>query len=125
MHLRLVGYWRNDQHPEYPDPHDFVDEGWNEEERRLVGDYLSNGTHLRAYMGRSPCRLCGMPNGASELTDGVLAWPEGLPHYVLDHAVRLPQAIISHVLEAVDALDDAEVSDSWWVTGATTEIEGG
>ncbi|UUI72285.1 hypothetical protein [Cellulomonas xiejunii] len=71
--LRLIGYWRNDRHPEYPDPHDMVDEAWHEDDRDAVSTYFSSGTYLRGFMGLSPCRFCGEDNGSSEFTDGVLA----------------------------------------------------
>ncbi len=84
MTLRLIGYWRDDQHPEYPDPHDMVDTSWDGDDRVDVVGYLKSGTHLRRFMGLSPCRFCGRHNGASEYTDGVLVWSEALSHYVED-----------------------------------------
>jgi hypothetical protein len=123
MSLRLIGYWRNGDHPEYPDPHDFVDDGWDERDRFAVGMYLRRGTFLRGFMGLSPCRLCGEHNGSSEYTDGVLVWPEGLCHYIEDHAVRLPEAVERYVLDRVDRLEATAVSVDWWVGGAHTEDE--
>jgi hypothetical protein len=35
---RLIGYWRNEKHPEYPDPTDLVDESWDAEERHIGPD---------------------------------------------------------------------------------------
>lgn len=118
VHLRLIGYWRNDQHPEYPDPHDLVDEDWDEDDRYAVGLYFSQGTYLRGFMGLSPCRFCGEHNGSGEFTDGVMVWPEGLTHYIEDHGVRLPSAIESYVLARMDRLEAATVSTDWWAGGA-------
>ncbi len=123
MGPRLIGYWRNDEHPEYPDPHDLVDESWDEEQRSVVGMYFSCGTFVRGYMGLSPCRFCGRSNGSSEYTDGVLVWPEGLSHYIEDHGVRLPKAIERYVLAQLDRLDSVETSLDWWVAGAPAEPE--
>lgn len=120
--LHLVGYWQNAEHPEYPDPHELVDEAWDADERWAVASYLLSGTFLRGMMGLSPCRICGRPNGASEFTDGVLVWPEGLVHYVEDHAVRLPRAVEAHVLAAGDRLGSATVSTAWWVAGAPAPL---
>ena len=39
--LIRIGCWRNEQHPELPDPHDFIDDGWYAEERDQVADYLA------------------------------------------------------------------------------------
>lgn len=121
--LRLIGYWRNDQHPEYPDPHDLVDEGWDEGDRFVVASYLMAGTYLRHFMGLSPCRFCGQHNGASEYTDGVLVWPEGLFHYIEDHNVRLPRAIEDYILGRAARLETAPVSANWWLAGAHAEAE--
>lgn len=83
-----------------------------------MGDYLRGGVFLRGFMGLSPCRICGQPNGASEYTDGVLVWPEGLVHYLTDHCVRLPSTIENYILERVQFLQTQDVSSSWWVDGA-------
>ncbi|WP_449385851.1 hypothetical protein [Cellulomonas soli] len=123
MALRLIGYWRNDQHPEYPDPHDLVDATWDEDDRSVVAGYLDAGTHLRHMMGLSPCRLCGQPNGASEYTDGVLVWPQGLSHYIEDHGVRLPRAIEDYVLDRVARLEATPVSEDWWLAGGAQDAE--
>jgi hypothetical protein len=118
MTLRLIGYWRNDEHPEFPDPHDLVDDDWDADDRDVVSMYLRTGTFLRGCMGISPCRFCGKQNGASEYTDGVLVWPEGLSHYVEEHAVRLPKAIEDYVLSTADRLETTPILVDWWVAGA-------
>ncbi|GAA4622164.1 hypothetical protein [Cellulomonas oligotrophica] len=114
--LRLIGYWSGGHGArDWPDVRDFVDDEMDEEERVHVGLYLRNGLVARAFMGYSPCRLCDRrANGNLELTDGVYVWPEGLPHYVMDHSVRLPRDFVAHV-EAHDELtDDVRVDESWW-----------
>jgi hypothetical protein len=113
--LRLIGYWRNDQHPEYPDPADLVDEAWDDDEREQVWWYLLGGTYGRAYMGLSPCRLCGKHNGSGEFTDGVYEWPEGLAHYVREHAVRMPQEFVTHALARLRELESRGSDLSWWL----------
>jgi hypothetical protein len=112
--LKLIGYWTTGASSALPDPRLLVDEGWDADERRLVAQYLACGTVARTFMGRSPCRICGVPNGFMELTDWTYAWPEGLAHYVEVHAVRLPREIVRHVLEAIERLDDAHYDDSAW-----------
>lgn len=123
MELQLIGYWCNDEHPEYPDPHDHVDTEWDDHERFVVGQYFRRGTYLRHYMGPSPCRFCGEHNGASEYTDGVLLWPEGLSHYLEDHGVRLPETIERYVLDRLDHLEAAAVSLDWWLAGSPARPE--
>lgn len=114
--LRLIGYWRSEKHPEYPDPHDLVDETWNADERHQLWFYLATGTMLRPQMGKSNCRICGAQNGAVEYTDGTYIWPEGLGHYIYDHAVRLPADVILHATTRLAELEARAVSVDWWLT---------
>ena len=113
--LKLIGYWRNESHPEYPHPTSWIDENWDEDERHQVGGYFANGTLLRTFMGLSLCRICGINNGALEYTDGVYVWPEGLAHYIYDHAVRLPQLLVDHATAQVATLEAMAVSTDWWL----------
>jgi hypothetical protein len=84
--LRLIGYWRNEQHPELPEPRDVIDCAWDEDERHVVSMYFARGTIARTFMGSSPCRLCEKhDNGDVEYTDGVYLWPSGLAHYIDVH----------------------------------------
>ena len=115
MERRLIGYWRNEQHPEYPDPMDLVVESWDAEERHLVWAYLCSGTMIASYMGLSPCRICGNHNGALEFSDGTYQWPEGLAHYVYDHAVRLPPELVEHAIKQLDSLEAGSSTLDWWL----------
>ncbi|MBN8883879.1 MAG: hypothetical protein J0H73_16400 [Salana multivorans] len=92
--LILIGYWAGPGAGDWPGPQCFVDHDWDEEEREQVADYLLRGLVSRAYMGYSPCRICGCDNGALELSDGTYVWPEGLRHYVVEHGVRLPSGFV-------------------------------
>lgn len=78
--LHLIGYWSSEPRSVHPDPHDLIDEAWDEEQRLVVAGYLDTGTYLRGAMGLSECRICGQPNGSGEYTDGTSAWSEGLAH---------------------------------------------
>ena len=115
MALVLIGYWQSAEHPEWPDPRTLVDPSWDEHERHIVRRYLSSGTIVRAYMGFSTCRLCGKHNGAVEFSDGTFVWPEGLSHYLEEHAVRLPAAIVKHAVQRVNELEDSPVDSEWWL----------
>ncbi|MDD9940869.1 MAG: hypothetical protein OXU20_07535 [Myxococcales bacterium] len=112
--LRLIGYWRSDDEPEWPDPKDFVDQEWDERERDIVVSHLQDGRAVWAQCGLSPCRFCGKPNGSAELSDGVYIWPEGLAHYLVEHGVRLPQEFVDHVNAQCDALEQTRVDSTWW-----------
>ncbi|TCO40938.1 hypothetical protein EV646_11629 [Kribbella antiqua] len=78
------------------------------DERELVTDYLPSGFLFRAFGGVSMCRFCGCANRALELTDGTWYWPDGLAHYVGEHAVRLPAEFVAHVVAEVDKLEEVE-----------------
>lgn len=116
--LTLIGYWRatGDFSSDYPDPRDWIDLDWDEGERSTAAWYFSSGTLFRASLGRSQCRICGTNNGAVEYTDGTYVWPQGLAHYIDEHAVRLPQALIAHAVERVVAVADLEAVPDWWLS---------
>jgi hypothetical protein len=122
--LTLIGYWRNAEEPEYPDPADLVDPNWDPGERSIVADYLDRGSVHWIQLGMSMCRLCGVENGCAEPTDGTYVWPEGLSHYVRDHSVKLPSRIVDHILKKAECpsnsnLDERhfwpdQVDYTWW-----------
>ena len=63
--------------------------------RDVVVAYLRSGTVFVAAAGFSVCRVCGILNGNTEMTDGEhFVWPEGLGHYVESHNVRLPAEVL-------------------------------
>ncbi|HWJ97983.1 MAG TPA: hypothetical protein VNQ33_07470 [Acidimicrobiales bacterium] len=125
--IELVGYWASEDDLEWPDPGDFVDPSWDVHERSLVAGYLERGRTFRAAGGWSTCRLCDRRNGSSEKQDGMYYWPEGLAHYVTDHAVRLPDRFVRHVLATMASShpdepsnaetmgpSDIELAEDWW-----------
>lgn len=113
--LIVLGYWdRPGTRPGWPRPQNFVDLDWDVDERDMVADYLARGIVSRAYMGYSGCRMCGARNGTLELTDGEFVWPDGLRHYVVDHAVRLPARFVDHVRERIELLETAPRDEAWW-----------
>ncbi len=98
-----IGFWIE---PDIPDhrfrhPIAFVDSEWDLAERRLVAHHLRSGKRADSCMGYSWCRFhCGVDDaemGDSDFSDGLWLWPEGLAHYVLEHAVRLPEEFLRHV----------------------------
>lgn len=115
MDLCLIGYWRNDQHPELPDPRDLIDSSWDRSDRNVVVQYFRLGTHARAFMGLSPCRICGALNGAGEYTDGRFLWPEGFVHYIERHDLKPPQAVVDWALAQMEEIETAEVDRDWWL----------
>lgn len=113
--LILIGYWAGAETDDsWPDPKDFMDPSWDSEEREVMASYLSAGLVARTYMGFSRCRVCGVNNGNLELSDGYYVWPDGLAHYVADHAVRLPERFVAHVSAMIEALEGAERDVGWW-----------
>jgi len=98
--------WQKDYVAKYaslPDPKDFIDNTWSEEERRLVASFLKGGKSLMQWRGYSGCRLCKIHNGSMCLGDSVFVWPQGFAHYVEAHNVRPPKEFIDHVKMARSA----------------------
>ncbi|GIE04127.1 hypothetical protein Adu01nite_54770 [Paractinoplanes durhamensis] len=95
--LRLIGYWSGPEEPtDFPDVRAFVATEQDAATEQSVAAYLRSGTIFVAAAGTSTCRLCGLPNGSTERTDGHhFVWPDGLAHYVETHHVRLPPEVVS------------------------------
>jgi hypothetical protein len=129
------GYWRSLAEPALPDPAWFTDDSWTVQERQQIAAYLRRGHLFRSYMGVSWCRFrCNIPlgaMGASDLTDGIYCWPEGLAHYVLKHKLRLPPELIQHILaqptfpiEQAQQVSPASVVNlKWWCTQKGWNLE--
>lgn len=113
--MRLIGYWKDEQHPNLPDPASLVDATWDQDERIVVSAYFVRGTVARAFMGLSPCRICGVNNGSVEYTDGVYLWPEGFVHYIYEHGVRPPSPVVAHAMERMASIEADEPDLTWWV----------
>jgi hypothetical protein len=101
--LPRVGFWWSPDEPDLPHPRDFVDESWDESERRRVIEYLET-SYLVPYVacGLSWCRMgCpGVPAdiGSQDLTDGTWLYPEGFVHYLRHHRVKPPANFLEHLL---------------------------
>jgi hypothetical protein len=101
---RGVGYWgvaRGDGslYNRLPRPQALVRPGWHAGELSLIAAYLCNGRPAGYWCGLAHCRFegCDQSLGSSDLTDGQWIWPDGLEHYLLEHAVCLPEEFISHM----------------------------
>jgi hypothetical protein len=119
----LIGYWNGDSAPGWPVAQEWVDPNWDPEERQAVVEWLRSGEPIMQWRGLAECRFCGCANGNVELSDGVYMWPEGLPHYLEEHQVRLPRAIVRRAMDRPviprDALREADgemidVDRDWW-----------
>ncbi|WP_258723754.1 hypothetical protein [Cellulomonas sp. NS3] len=59
--------------------------------------------------------MCGRrDNDNLELRDGTKIWPEGLVHYVEDHAVRLPDVFTTYVLSTLERYETLARDETWW-----------
>jgi hypothetical protein len=67
--------------------------------REAVTSHLNAGRIHARWRGLSSCRLCGVHNGSTCLTDGTYVWPSGFSHYIREHNVRPPDDFIQHVLQ--------------------------
>ncbi len=88
--LRAIGYWKNEHHPDLPDPRDYINWNWNAVERKAVVMYLKAGCPIVQWRGWVNCYICGKPNGSSCLGDDKYAWPDGFSHYIEKHGVKPP-----------------------------------
>lgn len=124
MKLRLIGYWNGGVGPEnekWPDPKNFVCDLSSLDKQKIL-DYFESAVQMPyAAAGVSRCRFCGKDLGSGELTDGMFLWPEGLPHYVLEHSVKLPDEFLEQALgnTKIDSnlnldLGNLEVDTEWW-----------
>lgn len=96
--LEILGHWFNPHAPAtLPRPQSLVGV-WDPERRAAVLNYLRAGRELTRFPEPSFCRFdCGIAHtGAGDYTDGRWVWPEGLPHYVESHDVRLPEPFVTH-----------------------------
>ncbi|MFD5087508.1 hypothetical protein ACFWOG_33370 [Kitasatospora sp. NPDC058406] len=123
MRPKALGFWYSPESPGLPHPSALIDPDWSESERSMIFDCLEGGQLARRFMGVSSCRICGIPNGSAELTDGEFIWPAGLGHYMLEHSVRrrgrLPPALLRHALVRLADLEEASTDRSWWLATRT------
>ena len=126
---RAIGFWRDPEIRDhrYRHPIAFVDADWDPGDRRLVAEHLRSGKRAMSCMGYSWCRFhCGVDDsemGDSDFSDGLWLWPEGLAHYVLEHAVRLPEEFLQHVRRQAEhsgreyeLAEDSDVADfDFWI----------
>lgn len=116
---KALGYWKLNERPEdksplgdymkrqaeryasLPDPKDFIDLTWNEDERRLVASYVKGQKDLVQWRGSSSCRICGIHNGSTCKGDAAFIFPSGFAHYIEAHNVRPPKEFVDHVKRAL------------------------
>ena len=104
---KFVGYWAgkhadpDDEYLTLRDPRDFVDNEWDDVERRKVSNYLDAGHPYVLFCGWSTCRFnCGTEGeemGCLDLTDGDWIYPEGYSHYLRKHKVKPPGDFLRHI----------------------------
>jgi hypothetical protein len=121
--LIAIGLWHSHLEPDQPKPTDFVDEEWDKAEKQVVINRLKSGYALPyPYAGKSWCRFnCGETEmGNHDMSDGIFLWPEGLLHYILHHAVRLPANVVEQMTTKPLVYYNFEGSFSvdidWWKT---------
>lgn len=72
-----------------------------------------SGNAVIVGKNRSSSRMIGGQHnkfmGCCTLTDGKYVWPEGLAHYISEHAVRPPEDFIQHATGSLRALRAAQV----------------
>lgn len=99
----VFGYWRSNttHYTDLPHPLEFVDNNWNTAERNDIINILSTAQVHQSWMGWSNCRICGIMNGSRCMNYKGLIFPEGLIHYIKDHAVKPPNNILKYIYENI------------------------
>ena len=125
LEFKKIGYWsgENKANNRYPEVKDFVISRAYEDQS-TIAKYLKSGTRISIISpGTSTCRICGMPNGNSDLGDGKYIWPEGLEHYITEHNVRLPQEFEKHVNSDWQPINISKlwpgewyIESGWWIS---------
>lgn len=125
--LTEVGFWADPRDPEdgRPSPSRFVDKAWGATvTARAVALYVRSGFLESFELGYSFCRICkrrssdrsprpgerypDLALGCCTLTDGDYLWPEGLAHYISEHAVRPPPEFVAHAIGNLRRLRTAQ-----------------
>lgn len=120
--MKAIGFWIGSLTDErLPSPQELVG-ALDTPTRTAIADYLDSGLTYNQCFEYSWCRFqCGIEDdrmGSEDLTDGQWIWPQGLAHYVRDHAVLLPDEFISHALRAAPPQKPAgrsKYDDQFWV----------
>ena len=97
-----IGYWKNPQNPQLPDPTKIVTTYKNSTIKDKIVNYLKKASIFVCTDGFSFCRFqnCEVDRwqmGTDCLTDGKYLWPSGFHHYIQDHNVSIPKEFISHM----------------------------
>ena len=65
--------------------------------------YVRHPDRAVGYMGWSDCRICGVRNGDQDFFRGDFVFPSGYGHYIAQHDVQPPAALIAAALAAAGA----------------------
>lgn len=113
--LHAVGFWSAGGRSNDPHPADLSKHWYASQVTDWIAAYLRSGQTYRQYLGYSFCRFaCGTDDrlmGDRSLTDGIWVWPEGLVHYVVEHAIELPQEFL------------ATMEENLWVVPQQPEVD--
>jgi hypothetical protein len=78
---------------------EFQDAAWSPPDREQLIRYLESATEMLTGGPDVRCPLCrqNLGNVLRWRSDGVWTWRNDLSHYVRDHFVRLPDAMVEHI----------------------------
>lgn len=98
--MKTFGYWRDLRQPKLwfaPHPKKYVDTSWDENERRIVAEYLDKCPRIVVVVMDTQCKICGKYLPLGHVTDRTWVWPISLAHYVREHSVRPPQDFLLNI----------------------------
>ena len=82
-----------------PSIRDFIDPVWLPPDKDRILAYLENAPSIVTSGPPSNCCLCQMNVDGVRCwhSDGLWVWRGDLSHYVREHSVRLPDAMVRHI----------------------------
>jgi hypothetical protein len=96
-----IGYWYSAAEPTLPMPIPTDTPVGREFLNKL--DYIINTpleyVDIVEYLGYSRCRLCGKPNGTSDVCMPQYTFPDGLLHYYRDHGVAPTPDFVEYIMK--------------------------
>lgn len=113
---KWYGLWKSGGHSpddELPSISDAIDLSWNPEDKDSLVGYLrrSPGVYGAAY--RASCLLCSTQPQLYYQSNNVWVWKGGLDHYVAEHHVVLPDALVE-LIRAWDYTPPARLEIEHW-----------
>jgi len=99
-HRKFFGLWKEDLCDDAPSVYAVMDSEWKPYDLAKLVSYLGACRLVSLIPTQDVCAICGFKTDPfGWFSDGVWLWKTSLPHYVVEHEVRLPQPLVEHIRE--------------------------